>query len=59
MSVRGGGPNLRLPTLGFSLPLTVQLRGSNGACWGAEYGQADVTINTATSFVGRGGPPSE
>ena len=37
LALRGKGAALSLPTLPFTPPVTVQLRNSAGACWGATY----------------------
>jgi hypothetical protein len=48
--VEGRGPRLLLPTLPLreEPKVTVQLRNSAGACWGADYSTA--TRNDATRF---------
>lgn len=53
--LRGKGPNLSqrefgLPTLPLTLPIRVQLRATNGACWGATYSAAGVTENDEQDF---------
>ena len=46
--LKGHGPNLGLPTLPLSPPVAVQLRASNGQCWGATY--STPKSNGATLF---------
>jgi len=37
IKMRGRSPTLAYPTPPFTLPVTVQVRASNGSCWGAVY----------------------
>jgi cysteine-rich repeat protein len=49
LGVNGAGPNLLLPTLPLTLPVTVQLQqDASSACWEATYGTA--TTNTPSAF---------
>lgn len=52
IGVKGQGPNLALPTLPFSAPVTVQLRATTGQCWTASY--STPKANGATRFIGQG-----
>ena len=45
VSVKAGGVYLRLPTLPMTPPVTVQVVNSEGECWEAVYGAADVSRN--------------
>ncbi|TMA74933.1 MAG: hypothetical protein E6J77_23790 [Deltaproteobacteria bacterium] len=36
------GVNLRMPVLPLTPPVTVQLQGANGQCWGATYSAPSV-----------------
>ncbi|HVM95012.1 MAG TPA: choice-of-anchor Q domain-containing protein [Candidatus Acidoferrales bacterium] len=47
-TVGAKGDRLPLPALGLSAPVTVQLRNSDGACWGASY--STPTKNDTTQF---------
>ena len=49
LGVNGSGPNLHLPALLLTLPVTVQLQqDASSVCWEATYGTA--TTNTASAF---------
>jgi cysteine-rich repeat protein len=48
IALRGKGAALSLPRLPFTPPVTVQLRNSAGACWGATYSTA--TLNNALEY---------
>jgi hypothetical protein len=51
IAVRGRGPLLGMPSLtALTLPLTVQLQGTNGSCWEAVY-SPPATRQSAKSFV--------
>lgn len=52
------GRNYALPALPLSAPLTAQLQGSHGYCFGAEYPAAGVKRNRNTEFFAVGGSPS-
>jgi cysteine-rich repeat protein len=56
ITVRGKGPQLDLPALPVSTPLIVQLRNSEGACWGTTHWTAEVS--TPFQFRSRNGSPS-
>jgi len=53
ITLKAKGNNLSLANLPATLPLTVQLKTSDGACWGANYPTAD---NTPIKLHGTGGP---
>lgn len=40
IQVQGKDSRLRMPALGFTLPVTVQLQSESGVCWEAHYGAA-------------------
>ena len=48
LKLKGKGGNLSMPVLGLSLPVTAQLRNSEGACWGATF--SSPTKNDPDSF---------
>jgi hypothetical protein len=50
--LRAAGETLALPALPLALPVRVQLQGSRGACWAAEFA-SPADENTATDFEGR------
>ena len=54
--VHGKGGNLRLPTLPLTAPVTLQLQGSSGECWTAEF-SGFIWKNDGDEFVGRSGSP--
>ena len=47
--LRAGGAALALPALPLALPVRVQLQGSRGACWAADFA-SPADENTATDF---------
>jgi cysteine-rich repeat protein len=55
--VKGRGESLPDPPLPFTLPITVQLRSTNGQCWEAEYFEAGASRNEPGSFKGKAGVP--
>ena len=52
--VKAKGGAVTLPALPVSLPLRVQLQGTNGQCWGATYEAAGQLENSAAQFKGKG-----
>jgi hypothetical protein len=54
ISVTGKDANLDLSTLPAALPVTVQLKASNGMCWDAGYTTADA--NNPIRLKAKGGP---
>jgi hypothetical protein len=54
ISVTGKDANLDLATLPAALPVTVQLKASNGMCWDAGYTAADA--NNPIRLKAKGGP---
>ncbi|TMA65751.1 MAG: hypothetical protein E6J69_12170 [Deltaproteobacteria bacterium] len=57
ITVKGGGPNLRLPPLPLALPARLQLQQTNGDCWEATYATDGVLRNDATEFQGKAAVP--
>jgi X-Pro dipeptidyl-peptidase (S15 family) len=51
IAVRAGGPDLEVPSLPLALPTRVQLIGSAGTCWEAEF-DAPARRNDASGFRG-------
>ena len=51
--VKAKGGALATPSLPPSLPLTVQLQGTNATCWSAVFDAAGVLDNTSAVFSGR------
>ena len=61
--VKGRGPLLGnalggMPTFPFTVPLVVQLQGSNGTCWEAIYKHPVITDSTAFTAEGSTFPPT-
>jgi len=48
ITFKGKGPNLAMPALGLTVPVRVQLQGTNGRCWESTFSTS--TQNTATVF---------
>ena len=47
------GASLATPDLPLTLPATMQLHGTNGTCWSAEFRVDGVQKNTADAFGGQ------
>ena len=57
VQAKGKGAHLPTPTLGLTLPVTVQLVIANGPtteCWGATYTAMTVTVNNSELFKAKG-----
>jgi DNA-binding beta-propeller fold protein YncE len=54
MTLKAKGPNIQMPSLSFSLPLTTQLQSENGSCWEAAFQSSGVKQSTATDFKAKG-----
>ena len=59
VTVTARGPNLSsrpagLPSLPLPLPLTVQVQGSNGTCFGASYDASGVVQNSRVKGTFKG-----
>lgn len=48
--VKGRGPNLDLPPLPITPPVTIQLQEESGPCWGATYQTGGVRLNDGERF---------
>jgi hypothetical protein len=57
VTVKGAGPNLRLPTLPLSPPVEVQLE-ADGNCWQADFASGGVERNDGLFFRSRGTAPA-
>jgi len=54
VTFKAKGPNIPMPSLGFALPLTVQLQREGGSCWESAFPSSGVTLSTATNFRAKG-----
>lgn len=58
VAVRGKGELLSLPSLPLSLPVTIRVQASTGACWADTFTAAGVIRSSDTQFSGKAGSPS-